>query len=147
MRENIVDAAAVDVDLIAEQRGCHRAALDVPSGTAATPRTFPADIAVFFIPCFPKREVADVFLVVFVVLYPAGRLQLGEIEMGELPVIGKSVDSKINRFVLGLISQPACDKRADHFDHPVDVALIGGGGKFIRPLDPQRFDVFEECLH
>jgi len=96
MRENVVHAAAVNVDLIAEQRGGHRAALDVPPGTAAAPWTLPADIAILFIPCFPECEVANVFLVIFVVFHAAGRLQLGEIEMGELPVIRKFVDAEIN---------------------------------------------------
>src|SRR5256886_12608205 len=89
MRENVVHAATVNVDLIAEQRGGHCAAFDVPARAAATPRTFPADVAIFFIPRFPKREIANVLFVVFVVLYAAGRLQLREIEMRELPVIGK----------------------------------------------------------
>src|ERR1700693_318319 len=95
MRKNVIDAAAVNVDLIAEQRGGHCAAFDVPARAAATPRTFPADVAIFFIPRFPKREIANVLLVVFVVLYAAGRLQLGEIEMGELPVIRKFINAKI----------------------------------------------------
>ena len=96
MRENVVHPAAVNVDLIAEQRGGHCATFDVPARAAATPRTFPADVAIFFIPRFPKREIANVLFVVFVVLYAAGRLQLREIEMRELPVIGKFVDPKIN---------------------------------------------------
>ncbi len=35
---------------------------------------------------------------------------------------------------------------AYHLDHPVDVTLIGRGRKFIRALDPQRFDILEERL-
>ena len=72
MRENVIDATAMDVDLIAKQRRRHRAAFDVPTRPAAAPRAFPRHIAVFFVPGFPKREVADVFLVVFVVLYATG---------------------------------------------------------------------------
>ena len=96
VRENVIDAAAVDIDLIAEQRRGHRAAFDVPAGTAAAPWTFPPHIAIFFVPRFPKRKIADVFFVVFIVLHPAGRLQLREIEMRELSVIRKFVDAKIN---------------------------------------------------
>src|ERR1700686_1021394 len=144
MRENVVDAAAVNVDLIAEQCRCHRAALDMPTGTAAAPWTLPADIAILFVPCFPKCEVANVFLVVFVVFYAAGRLQLGEIEMSEFAVSRKPVDAEINRFVLGLISQATRNERANHLNHLVDITLLGRGGKFIRALDPQGFDVLEE---
>src|ERR1043166_4634675 len=66
--------------------------------------------------------------------------------MGELAVIGKFIDPKINRFVLGLISQAARDERSDHRNHPVDVLLIGGGGEVVCPFDPQSFDVVKKCL-
>src|SRR4029434_8258184 len=45
-----------------------------------------------------------------------------------------------------LISQAACDKLADHVDHPVDVTLVGGSGEFICAFDPQHFSIFKECL-
>ena len=57
MRKNIVDAAAVNIDLLAEERGCHRTALDVPAGPARDPMDFPSHFAVLFIPRFPKREI------------------------------------------------------------------------------------------
>src|SRR5207237_6971492 len=72
MRENIVHAAAVDVDLIAKQRGRHCAALDVPAGPPRSPWRIPFHIAIFFVPCFPQREVADVFLAVLVWLHSTG---------------------------------------------------------------------------
>src|SRR5207245_11533127 len=96
MQEKVVSSSAVNVGRIAQGRGGHRGAADVPPGTAAAPLTLPADIAILFIPCFPECEVANVFLVIFVVFHAAGRLQLGEIEMGELPVIRKFVDAEIN---------------------------------------------------
>ncbi len=67
MRENIVHAAAVDIDLRSEQRRRHRAALDVPARPARSPRRFPAHVAIGLVPRFPEREVADVFLLVLVV--------------------------------------------------------------------------------
>ena len=118
----------------------------MPARPAAAPRTFPADIAILFIPRLPQREIADVFFVVLVVLYPPGRLQLGEIKMRELSIIGKFVDPKINRFVVRLISETARDECSDHLDHLVDVTLIGGSGKFVGALDSQRFDILEECI-
>src|SRR2546428_3898543 len=96
MRENVVHAAAVDVNLIAQQRGGHGAALYVPAGATATPRTFPADLTIFFILCFPKGKVADVFFIVLVMFHAPTRLQLREVEMGKLSVIGKLVDTKID---------------------------------------------------
>src|SRR5439155_20360671 len=66
VRKDIVYTAAMDVDLIAEQRGRHRAALDVPAGTSWSPWRIPFHIAIFFVPRFPKREVPDVVVVVLV---------------------------------------------------------------------------------
>src|SRR5215510_11948309 len=71
MREDVVDAAAVNINLVAQQCCGHRAALDVPAGTAWSPWRIPFHVAVFFVPRFPQREIADVFLVVFVVLHAA----------------------------------------------------------------------------
>jgi len=33
---------------------------------------------------------------------------------------------------------------ANHLNHLIDVAPVGGGGKRICPFDPQCFDIFEE---
>ena len=136
----------MDIDLIAEQRRCHRAAFDVPARPAAPPRTFPTYIAIFFVPGFPKREIADVFLVVLIMLNTPGRLQLGEVEMREFSVIGKFIDAKVNRPVICVIGEPFRDQRGDHVDHSVDVTLVGCGGIFVRALDAQRLRVFEKCF-
>ena len=118
----------------------------MPARPAAAPRTFPTDVAILFIPRLPQSEIANVFLVVLVVLHPAGRLQLGKIEMRQLAVVRKFVDPKINRLVVRLISETARDECIDHLDHSVDVMPIGRSGKFISGLDPQRFDIFKKCL-
>src|SRR5437773_9362963 len=96
MREDVVDPAAVDIDLVAQQRCGHSAALDVPAWTTHSPRGIPFYVAVFFVPRFPQCEIAYVFLVVFIVLYAAGRLQLREIEMRQPAIIRKFIDAKIN---------------------------------------------------
>src|SRR4051812_44619273 len=86
VRENIIDTATMNIDLVAQQRRGHGAALDMPAGPAAPPRTSPADVSIFFIPRLPQREVADVFFVVLVIFHPPGGLQLLQVEMRELPV-------------------------------------------------------------
>src|SRR5450759_4844818 len=86
VRKNVIDAPTMDVELIAEQLRGHRAAFDVPARAARSPWRLPFHVAVFLIPCFPKREIANVFLVVFVVLHPPGRLQLREVKVRELSV-------------------------------------------------------------
>ena len=89
MREDVVDAAAMDIEFRAEEGGGHGAALDVPAGPAAAPGRIPADVAIGFVPRFPEREVADAFLFVFVVADAAGGAQFVEIEMRELAVVGE----------------------------------------------------------
>src|SRR5262249_45491723 len=96
VRENIIDTTRVDIDLIAEQRSSHRAAFDVPAWSARSPWRIPFHVPIFFVPRFPKRKVADVFLVIFVVLHTSGRLQLGEIEVRKLPVTRKFINTEIN---------------------------------------------------
>src|SRR5215470_1598904 len=69
MRKNVINAAAMNVDLIAQERRCHRAAFNMPTRSARSPWRIPFHIAVFFIPSLPKGEIADVFFVVFVMFH------------------------------------------------------------------------------
>src|SRR5438552_5120354 len=100
----------------------------MPAWTTWAPWRIPFHIAIFLVPCFPQREVANAFLIVFVVLHAPRRLQLGEIEVRELSVIGKFVDAKIDRLVVGLIREAFRNECADHRDHPVDVTLVSRTG-------------------
>jgi hypothetical protein len=96
MWENIIDPAAVNIDLIAQQRGCHCAALDVPAGATTTPGRIPAHLAIGFVPGFPKRKIANVFLLVLIVANASGWPQFFQIQMRQLSVIGKFVDPKVH---------------------------------------------------
>ena len=75
-----------------------------------------------------------------------GRLQLIQIEVRELSIVRKFINSKINRFVLGLVSEAFRNQCADHRTHLVDVTLIGRSRIIVRPFDPQRFGVFGEYV-
>src|SRR5947209_16462322 len=81
MREDVIDTAAVKVDLIAEQRSGHRAALNMPTRPAWSPWRLPFHITIVFVPGLPKCEIANVFLVVFVVADTSGRLQLCQVDV------------------------------------------------------------------
>ena len=83
-------------------------------------------------------------LVVFVVANAAGRLQFIEIEVRELPVVGKVFNAKINRPVVRLIGQVARDQFRDHRNHARYILRVGRGREFIRPLDAQRFQVVKK---
>src|SRR5581483_9009278 len=86
VRKNIVDSSTMDVELIAQERCRHRAALDVPTGPARPPCRIPPHIAILVIPLVPKRNLADVLLVIFIVFHTACSLHLVEIKMGERSV-------------------------------------------------------------
>ncbi len=64
--KNVVLAAAMDIHLRPEDAGGHGAALDVPRRDDRDPRAFPQDVAIRLVPRLPKREIADLFLLVFV---------------------------------------------------------------------------------
>ena len=61
VREHEVDAAAVDVELHAQQRLGHRRALDVPARPAAAPGRVPGGVLAL-LPRLPQREVQRIFL-------------------------------------------------------------------------------------
>jgi hypothetical protein len=94
MRENIVYAAAVNIDLFAKLPGCHRAAFDMPAGAAALHGLFPADVAVFFIP-LSKRKIPMCSLS-YRRASPGRSVELREIEMSGFRNHRKFVDAEIN---------------------------------------------------
>src|SRR5205814_3343649 len=66
--------------------------------------------------------------------------------MRESAVFSKFIDPKIDGLVLRLISEAAFHQCLNHLDHRCDLAWIGGFWKRISALDPQRVEIFEECL-
>ena len=111
VREYVVLTAAVDVEFGPENTSRHGAALDVPTRTAATPWTFPAHIAICFVPCLPECEVADIFLFVFVVANPNTVAEFLGIEVCELTVVGERADAEIHGAILGAVGVAFFDER------------------------------------
>src|SRR5438477_11607551 len=87
MWENIIDPTTVNIDLIAQQRDCHLAALEVPAGATTTPGRIPTHLAIGFIPRFPKRKIAIVFLLLLIVENASGWPQFFKFELRKLSVI------------------------------------------------------------
>src|SRR5438105_15539575 len=125
MWASIVAPAAWNVGLLAQPLCRHRAALDVPAGTPTPPWRIPPNVAIRFVPRFPKRKIANVFLLVLIAAHASGWPQLFQIQMRQLPVIGKFVDPKINGFVFGLIGETTFDQFGNHLDHAREVARFG----------------------
>src|ERR1700721_2408086 len=61
MREDQIEAAAVNVEDVAEIRAAHGRALDGPTGTPPAPRPFPSRLV--FRRLLPEPEVGGIFLV------------------------------------------------------------------------------------
>ena len=144
MRKNVIDAAAVNVELIAEQCRGHGATFDMPPRPSPPPGRIPANIAVLFIPRFPKREVADVFFLVLVAPDTSRRPQLFQIQMRQLSVFGKFIDAKVDRLVLRLICEIAFNQLGDHLDHAREIVRLGRARIFIGAFDPQSVEIFKK---
>src|SRR6266404_6596394 len=65
--------------------------------------------------------------------------------MRKFTVIRGSTDSKINRAVLGLISDILFDQLLDHLDHFREVFRVRRSRKMLRTLDSQRFKIFKKA--
>src|SRR5450755_730614 len=120
MRKDVVDAAAVDVETLTEQRHAHRRAFDVPSGMTAADARVPADLV--GTDRLPECEVADVLLGVVVGVDPAAgsadepfRARAAQASVG-----GKRGDVKVIAAV-AFVRGTGCDETLDEIDHLVDV--------------------------
>ncbi|GAA3229174.1 hypothetical protein GCM10020256_41990 [Streptomyces thermocoprophilus] len=126
VREDQVDAAAVDVELGAEVLVRHGGALQVPAGPAATPRGLPAGLA--RLGRLPHGEVAKVALAGLAVL---GRLEeVLQLLVGQGEVAGQGAHVEVD-VAVGLVGVAAFDEAAHHLDHlghvPGGARLVGRG--------------------
>ena len=142
VREEVVDAAGVQVETFAQILHRHGAALDVPAGAAGAPRGIPLHGAVRFVPRLPEREVADRILGVFVVGDADAGAQARSVEVRERAVGGELRDGKIDALVGRLVGDALLEQFSDERDHLRDVVrrgrVNGGGG------DGEGLEVFEE---
>ena len=144
--KNVVHAAAMDVDGLAEHPCRHGAALDVPAGTTLSPRALPTNGSIFSDPCLPEGKVGDGFLVVLVAGNPLARPLTFKIHMGELSILGKGGDAEVHGPILGLIGVAPIHQRADHRNHPDDLLGIGCCGIGFRRKEAQLLGILEKGL-
>ncbi|MNZ69899.1 hypothetical protein D3C78_882150 [compost metagenome] len=92
VRELEIMSAAVNIQRVAEIFPCHRRAFDMPAWTAFTKRTFPLDFP--WLCTLPQNKV---LLILFAVsyFYPNPELELLDVLMRQLPVIGESGGAEI----------------------------------------------------
>jgi hypothetical protein len=129
-REGQVEAAAVDVELVAEVAPGHRRALDVPAGTAAAPRRGPVGVGrLVGLEAFPEGEVTVVALVRLAAV--VGRPHLVRVPAGQRAVLGVGGDVEVDVAVAGpgRVRTTARDQLADELVHLRDVP---GGQRLVR---------------
>ena len=142
VREEVVDAAGVDVERLAEVLRAHRGALDVPAGAAGAPRGVPLHVAVVLVPRLPQREVADVVLGVLVVGDADRGAHAGAVEVRELAVVGVLRDGEVDRPVGRLVGVALLEELPDESDHLRDVVRRGRVDR--GAFDAERVEVLEE---
>src|SRR5258707_6444466 len=87
MRENQILATEMQIKTRAENFHSHRAAFDVPAGTAFAKRTRPENLAVVRRARFPERKIGDGFFRVFVAFDALAGAHFIEVELEQLAVI------------------------------------------------------------
>ena len=118
MDGNVIDAARVNVEHVAQILAAHRRALDVPARIPLAPRAVPLHDVVG-LRLFPKREVGRVTLLRIDLDARAGLL-LVQIEPRQLAVFGELADVEIDA-VVDLVCIALFEQRLDIFDHVGDV--------------------------
>ncbi len=117
VREDQVEAAAVDVEGLAQRVLAHRRAFDVPAGPAAAPRAVPAGLVRGR--RLPQHEIAGVFLVGRDLDAGAGD-QVGAAAPRQRAVFGVGGDAE-QRMPLGGVGVARGDQPLDQRDHLLDV--------------------------
>ena len=127
VREAQVDAAAVDVEGVAEVLVGHRGALDVPARTTRAPRGRPGGGLRLggLLPALPEREVARVALAARVGV--RGGLHVVDLLPRQLAVRRprQHVEVDVTGAVGGRIGVAPLDQRGDQLDHLRDVPRRG----------------------
>ena len=113
VREDVVLAARVDVEVRAQVLHRHGGTLDVPAGTALAQFGIPVDVPVFRAPGLPEREVAHVVLRVLVLVHAAAGplLQSLGIQVGQPAVTREAVETEIDGS-LDVVGMPALAQAA-----------------------------------
>ena len=140
MWKDEVEPAAVNVENVTEVAAGHSRAFDMPAGTAAAPRAFPAGLVVGG--KLPQHEIAGVLLV-GIHRHARARLLLVQRTLRKLPVIGHGASVEQD-LATGHIGVAACDQFLDDVDHLCDIV---GRARFDTWLKAaQRRDVRMELV-
>ena len=121
MREDVIDAAGVDVEPLAEVLEGHRRALEVPAREAVAPARRPLERALFA-GGLPQREVGRVPLVVLdVARGPVPRPEIVERVARQLPVVLERRDGVVDVVMVGAIGVACILEPLGEVEHLGDV--------------------------
>ena len=121
VREDVVDAAGVDVEPLAEVFEGHRRALEVPAREALAPARRPVERALLA-GGLPQREVGRVALVgLDVARGPVARPEVVERVPGQLPVLRERPDRVVDVAVVGAVGVADVLQSLGEVEHLGDV--------------------------
>ncbi len=140
--EDVVDAAAMNIESFSELFHRHRRTLDVPPRPACSEWRFPSRLF-FMLRGFPENEVAGFFLLVFVNVDARAKLQFSFIEARQTAIARKPGNPIIDRLAFR-VSVTTLNQTAHEIDHFGNV--IRCGRHDVRALDVQRFAILKESL-
>jgi hypothetical protein len=132
VREDQVVAAAVDVDLLAQDGQVHGRAFDVPAGASLTPGTVPGRFP--GLGSFPDGEVHRVLFFFFDLDARPG-LHVVDLTAGEFAVFRVPGDAEVDIPVLSQIGKALVNQALDHGLDPVHGlggARVGCGGQDVQ---------------
>src|SRR5260370_11693881 len=141
MGKGEVDAAGVDVDRFAEILHGHGGAFDMPAGAAAADGRVPEMLAGFG--SFPEGEIASAFLFVAVDVDARAGLDAGDVDLGELAVVGEFRDAVVDGAFAG-VCVGFFLKALYELDHGVDV--VRGADPALGGFDGEVLAIVKEGL-
>src|SRR6185437_2709363 len=144
MREDQVDAAAMDLEDRPEELLRHRRAFDVPARTAGPPGRLPNRVLALLVG-LPQCEVAGVLLQLGALRLFGRVVQrlLVALPAGEPAVIRKRRDPEVD-VAAGRIREPAVDELADQLDDFRN--RLGGFWLVVGPAEAEQVGVLDVPL-
>src|SRR5688572_2873515 len=112
VRKDQIDTTRMNVEGFAQQLDRHRRALEVPAGTAATPRRVPrrTDLFVLRLRRLPQGEIAGVFLRVVILGDTRPGDDLTAVELRQSSVAREAIDREVDRAVIGAVGHAVVDE-------------------------------------
>ena len=153
VREDEIDSAHVDIDLITEKVSITCATLNMPSWTSfdnffltvECDRYCPLVLPIILrIICLPESKVCNLFLVIFIIFHANTRYHPLEVEVGEFSIVLEFADTIIDTSIVSEVRISLLDESINEFSHIID--QFSYGHDIVCWDYPELSTVFEKCL-